>query len=283
MIAFLLSIALVQAPAPKTSGVVVLIVQQQRLSYLEADGLAERVAAALSAAKVPILMSPTDVQDHIGRAASLKCIGKPLCIAELGRELGAAAAVGVEAAAFFGQLGIKLTVITTDGTAPVFDDSVVVDPKNTAEIDSSLAGLAERVHAALSVFPAFAPPKPPVVVKPPDVPRVEPVLPPNALVPAPALPPKGGGPPAMAYVAGGGALASAAAAGVFGFLAYQTYRDSTPTASARYPPYQESGVSLSDYQAMQRNAVVSAVAGGACVALSSLAIYLFVQGSPPAR
>ncbi len=34
---------------------------------------------------------------------------------------------------------------------------------------------------------------------------------------------------------------------------------------------------------MQTNTVVASVAGGVCVALSSAAIYLFMQGGSPAR
>src|SRR5512146_425978 len=141
MLPLLLAAVLGQAkpPAPPPH-VVVMVTRREGLGVLEAAQLADRMAEALRSAKVPVV-PPTETERALGHDVALGCRGKPACVAGLARQVGASAAIGIEAAVLFGEWVLRLELVDARGPL-LLDRPTVLPPDRLQELDLALGEFA---------------------------------------------------------------------------------------------------------------------------------------------
>lgn len=177
MLPLLLAAVLGQAkppapPPPPPPHVVVMITRREGLGVLEVAQLADRMAAALKSARVPVV-PPSETEQLLGHQTALGCRGKPACVAGLGRQVGASAAIGIEAANLFGEWVMRLMLVDTRGTL-LLDRATVLPPDRIQEVDLAFGEFADATRPAIAKLPAFArPPEaaPQQAAAPPPAPK----------------------------------------------------------------------------------------------------------------
>ncbi|MDQ3262385.1 MAG: hypothetical protein M3Y59_01805 [Myxococcota bacterium] len=264
----LASILLAQAPPPAPlqtapsapNGCVVLISRSEGLTSAESLRVVEQVGGALSAAGVPVRLAPAEVTARAGEQISA-CAGGAPCLAGVGRSLGAGAVAAVDVARVFGDLSYELALLEVAGAASLAD-KVFAAPEGSALIDAELADFSRTARYALLTLPAFNPPAP-------DSPRATRLTPPvpSALRDVPAARPL----PLAAYAATGGAVVAGVAAGIFGAMTLEMWSRTLPDSQNRIALRQGE---LSSYQRSQQ---FTAIAGGACAALTSAAVFFWLN------
>jgi hypothetical protein len=295
MLPLVLALLLAQpaAAAPDASagtGAVVLVVRHEGLSAMESSTLADRLGRALAEAKVPLTMSSDDAASRLGKRGAKACRNKPACGAQLGRSLGAAAVVTIDAGKIFEDLPVRVQVLDArDGTV-LFDRTGTVTVDRIAELDTFFREVAQETPKALAPLPAFA--KPLVAQAAPqkqpdpratgpgqasDAPRV---TPPPDLTPAPREPgvmAEAQPSPVPRYVAGGGAAVSAVAAVTFLALGLAQHGQ----LQARNPDNGGSPLTYNEAKATVSRANTSFTVAGICAGVAAaLGVVTFALPDP---
>lgn len=274
MLAVVAALVLAQSAPSQVSperqrGVVVMVTRQEGLSALEAAQLAERMADALATADVPLAATPGQVTRELGKGGALGCRANAKCLAGLARQLGAPAAVGIEAAKIFGELALQLVAVDAKTGDALLERTTVLQTEKLSDLDATLAAFAREAEPVLRKLPALAGPAP--AGKAPRTVTLTPATPApqNPAVAGAAVAPKKGAPIA-AYALGGGAVATGVVAGIFGTRAFQTYQQ-----------YERGGVqdqlAYPEFQRMNRDWWIAGVSTGVTAALVSGSIYFLLN------
>lgn len=262
-----------QAPlkaAPSApSGCVVLVTRSEGLTPDEADGIAATIGEALRTEGVPVTLSPAEVRQRAG-ALIAGCSNQAPCLAGAGRTLGAGAVVSVDVAKVFGELSVELALLDV-ATANALADKVFAAAPESPLVRAELSEFARTARYALLTLPAFRSGAAASTPARSDAPKTVSLT--------PADPVKEGPPaPVAAYATTGGAVAAGATAAVFGYFLFQEWQRVLPTNGDREIDLRYS--ELPAYQDRQRfNGIALGVAGAACTALTSAAIYFWMN--PP--
>ncbi len=227
--------ALVLAPlAAEPPAVTLLVTRRTRVAPAEAQGLANEVATHLVALGVPLALEPAAAAKKLARlgvADTAACAGRKLCIAELGRQLGAAWVIAASVSRVEGDRSLGLELVRASDESVAAKDSIFLPGALKPTADQLTAfGAAVRTALGLEVTPE---PKKdegdaPRVETPKEAPRTAPVAeatPAPAAVPAVVLPAEPPAPPkshVSGAVLGGGAVLALAASGALAWLGLST-------------------------------------------------------------
>lgn len=233
-----------------------------------AAGLGEEAQRALEAGVRAALEREGIPTTVLAPLALAPCGDDAACHARAGRAKGAGAVVAIDAEDLFGELTVALTLIDAAQGAVLADKAIAGSPDAPAAA-AALADFSRTTRYALMTLPAF------------QVPRARedaPVA--RTLTPSPAplaalapLESGSGRAPVLALTTTTAAVAAGATAALFGAFSYGTYQQATSgRVGDRVPVTREAA------DAMTRNSTVAGVAGAACVALTGLAITLWLQG-----
>lgn len=269
LLSTLATVWLAQSPPPPPlraapsapNGCLVLLSRSEGLTSEESLRVLEQVGAALGAAGVPV--APAEVTARAGEQLAA-CSGQAPCLAGVGRSLGAGAVAAVDVARVFGDLSYELALLEVAG-ATSLADKVFAAPEGSALIDAELAEFSRTARYALLTLPAFNPPAA-------DSPRASRLTPPVPADPG-AVPASGGPLPIAAYAATGGAVVAGVAAGIFGAMTLEMWSRTLPDSQNRIALRQ------GELPTYQRNQQLTGIAGGACAALTSAAIFFWLN--PP--
>lgn len=218
MFSLVLALVLSQTVSPPEvasgHGVVVMSSRRQGLTSIEVITLTDRLSKALQDARVRVEMSPDEALSRLGpQKRPESCQGKPECLAELGRALGVAAVVSLDASKVFDDLPLRIMLLDTRQGQVLLRRSYTVSSARPAEWDTAFQEVGREIQKSLTEL--YGPEAPP----PTDVPR-QPA--PVALTPEPVqAPPPGLTVPAQqpsrvpVYLARGGAVVAGGAAVYF--------------------------------------------------------------------
>lgn len=274
------------APLPPAGRVAVVLVGRSGLSAPDANALADRIASRLQAGALEVAVTPSAAKRKAAAAGisdPASCEGKGACARDLGSLLEASVVVAVELGALRKTVAVHLEAIAVaDGERLAQHDFSLARGARAAIPD--LQGFVDAVQSAVAQRErqrADAPVAAAVAASPP--PGASGLLPPGnvtaASPPGVAAATAKSSSSAPVWVSGGLAVATGVTAVTFaalglsakGQLGYGTTPDgravvTVPEERAR----QLASTANSDF-------TVSAVAGGACAALTGLAAYWLLR------
>lgn len=277
MISLVVAALFAQSPAQEPlpvapshpAGCLVALVRAEGMDAASGDAVVARVAQALERHGIPMPVPPAEVHTRAGKELR-GCGAQPACFAGVARTLEAGALVTVDAALLFGELTVELALLDAS-SGRLLADKVFAGALESASVGAQLEDFARTARYALMTLPAFkAPP-------PADAPRaanLTPSRPPASPAALTATSPDR----TLAWVATGAAVTAAAAAATFGGLSLSTWS----RANAGQPGNRVD-VTRPEAEAMTRNSWVAGIAGGACAALTSAAVYLWLNPPEAAR
>ncbi len=160
MFSLVLALLVAQTPASagetESKGLVVVVSRNEGLTPIEAVTLADRLSWALYNARVPVLMDPVEVITRLGtQRAPEGCQGNPECFAQLGRDLGLAAVVTIDASKVFDDLPMRITLIETRESRVLFKRSYTVSALRPTELDSAFQSASQEIKTATTDLPGL--------------------------------------------------------------------------------------------------------------------------------
>lgn len=163
MVALVLALLVAQTPAPagepERKGLVVVVSRNEGLTPIEAVTLADRLSLALRNARVPVAMDPVEALSRLGlRYSPEGCQGKPECFVQLGRELGVAGVVTIDASKVFDDLPMRLTLIETREGQALFRRSYTVSALQPMELNAAFQSASLELKTAVSGVPGLEDP-----------------------------------------------------------------------------------------------------------------------------
>lgn len=272
MLSLVLALVAAQTPAPPeaalTRGVVVMSSRSEGLTPIEVVTLTERLSKALQDARVPVALSPDEAASRLGHERRPElCQGKPECLAERGRSLGAGAVVALDSSKVFDDLPMRITLLDSRQGQVLLRRSYTVSPARLADLDTAFRDVSQEIKKSLSGLPGFEEPLPA------DAPK-EPA--PVVLTPEPVRQP----PPALAapsrvpvYLARGGAAAAGGTAVFFlvrGLLLASDLQKEASTGVSKWTYPEALGLRQNANQSL----VISSVLAGAAGALLATSFLL---------
>jgi len=171
------------ASSSELSGAVVMVSRRQGLSVIEATALADRLSRALADVRVPVTLAPDEALAKLRRKRPESCKGRVRCLAERGRNVGAAVVVTLQAVRILDDLPIRLMAINARTGQVLLERSDTAPAEQPAQLDAILRTAAREIAPELGRVPgcellpapepeAPTPPKPPTPAPTPDVPRI---------------------------------------------------------------------------------------------------------------
>jgi hypothetical protein len=162
MFSLVLALLVAQTPAPagetEAWGLVVMVSRNEGLTPIEAFTLAARLSKALQEARVPVTMDPAEAITQLGPQRSPEgCQGKPECFTQLGRDLGMAAVVTIDASKVFDDLPMRITLLETRESRVLFKRSYTVSALRPTELDAAFQSASQEIKTAVAGFPGLEP------------------------------------------------------------------------------------------------------------------------------
>lgn len=178
MFSLVLALLVAQSPSPAdrsdAKGMVVMVSRSEGLTPIESVALADRLSRALREANLPVVMEPGEALSRPGAQRTAEsCQGKPECFAKLGRELGVAAVVTIDASKVFDDLPMRLTLLETREGRVLFKRSYTASALRPTELDAAFQRASQELARTLteSEDPAA------VGLRPSDAPRAANLMP----------------------------------------------------------------------------------------------------------
>lgn len=175
MFSLVLALLVAQSPTPAPAdtaaakGMVVMVSRSEGLTPIESVALADRLSRALREANLPVAMEPGEALSRLSRQRSPEsCQGKPECFAKLGRDLGVAAVVTIDASKVFDDLPMRITLLETREGRALFKRSYTASALRPTELDGAFVRASQELARTLteSEDPAVAD-----ALRPSDAPR----------------------------------------------------------------------------------------------------------------
>jgi hypothetical protein len=160
MFSLVLALLVAQTPAPAgepvVNGMVVMVSRNEGLTPIEVVTLADRLSKALRNARMPVTMEPVEAITRLGTQRSPEgCQGKPECFARLGRDLGVAAVVTIDASKVFDDLPMRISLIETRESRVLFKRSYTVSALRPTELDSAFQTASQELRTAVTGLPGL--------------------------------------------------------------------------------------------------------------------------------
>src|SRR5262249_4055587 len=132
-------------------GMVVMVARSEGLTPIETVALADRLSRTLWEANLPVAMEPGAARARLGeQRPPASCQGKPECFARLGRELGVAAVVTIDASKVFDDLPMRFTLLETREGRVLFKRSYTASALRPTELDAAFQRASQELARTLT-------------------------------------------------------------------------------------------------------------------------------------